>query len=90
MVFHRSFGRRSGDVLPAERIDAYLQRGPEMLSFVLKNARLKVCRVPQYSDYYPEARRGPGRAGVAFPRETLKANFGKDDRRLVGGHGAVA
>ncbi|MGH3564096.1 MAG: FAD-dependent oxidoreductase, partial [Mycobacterium sp.] len=26
-----------GDVVPAEKIDSYLQRAPEMLSFVLKN-----------------------------------------------------
>ena len=35
-----------GDVVPAERIDTYLQRGPEMLSFVLKHPPLKMCWVP--------------------------------------------
>lgn len=43
-----------GDVVPAEKIDTYLDRGPEMLSFVLKNSPLKMCWVPGYSDYYPE------------------------------------
>ena len=37
-----------GDVVPAERIDTYLQRGPEMLSFVPANSPLKLCWVPNY------------------------------------------
>ena len=45
----------------ARRIDTYLDRGPEMLSFVLKNSPLKMCWVPGYSDYYPESPGGrPG------------------------------
>ena len=44
-----------GDVVEPERIDTYLERGPEMLSFVLKHTPLKMCWVPRYSDYYPEA-----------------------------------
>jgi 3-oxosteroid 1-dehydrogenase len=43
-----------GDVIPAEKIDTYLERGPEMLSFVLRHSPLKMCWVPGYSDYYPE------------------------------------
>ena len=43
-----------GDVVEPERIDTYLDRGPEMLSFVLKHTPLKMCWVPEYSDYYPE------------------------------------
>ncbi|HET7739545.1 MAG TPA: FAD-dependent oxidoreductase, partial [Mycobacterium sp.] len=35
-----------GDVVPPEKIDTYLQRGPEMLSFVLKHSPLKMCWVP--------------------------------------------
>lgn len=44
-----------GDVVPAERIDAYLDHGPTMLSFVLANSPLKLQWVRDYSDYYPEA-----------------------------------
>src|SRR6476619_3798365 len=44
-----------GDVVPAEKIDTYLERGPEMLAFVLKNSPLKLCWVPESSDYYPES-----------------------------------
>ncbi|MEO6884835.1 MAG: 3-oxosteroid 1-dehydrogenase [Jatrophihabitantaceae bacterium] len=44
-----------GDVVPAERIDAYLTRGPEALAFVFANTPLKMGWVRDYSDYYPEA-----------------------------------
>src|ERR1700757_4780370 len=42
-----------GDIVESERIDAYLKRAPEMLSFVLAHTPLKMCWVPGYSDYYP-------------------------------------
>ncbi|MDP9117645.1 MAG: 3-oxosteroid 1-dehydrogenase [Actinomycetota bacterium] len=44
-----------GDVVPAERIDAFLERGPEALSFLLAHSPLRMQWVPGYSDYYPEA-----------------------------------
>jgi 3-oxosteroid 1-dehydrogenase len=44
-----------GDVVPADRIDTYLDRGPEALSFLLANSPLRMQWVPDYSDYYPEA-----------------------------------
>lgn len=50
-----------GDVVPAEKIDTYIDRGPEMLSFVQKHSALELQWVPGYSDYYPEA--PGGRAG---------------------------
>lgn len=43
-----------GDVVPADRIDTFLNRGPEALSFVLANTPLRLRWVPGYSDYYPE------------------------------------
>ena len=50
-----------GDIVDPKRIDTYLDRAPEMLSFVLKNTPLKMCWVPGYSDYYPESPGGrPG------------------------------
>jgi 3-oxosteroid 1-dehydrogenase len=50
-----------GDIVDPERIDTYLDRAPEMLSFVLKHTPLKMCWVPGYSDYYPESAGGhPG------------------------------
>ncbi|HEY2166455.1 MAG TPA: 3-oxosteroid 1-dehydrogenase, partial [Jatrophihabitantaceae bacterium] len=44
-----------GTVVPAERIDTYLERGPEALSFLLRHSPLRMQWVPGYSDYYPEA-----------------------------------
>ncbi len=44
-----------GDTVAPERIDTYLERGPEMLSFVLANSPLELRWVTDYSDYYPEA-----------------------------------
>jgi 3-oxosteroid 1-dehydrogenase len=43
-----------GDDVPADRIDAYLERGPEALSFLFANSPLRMQWVPDYSDYYPE------------------------------------
>ncbi|UGT53050.1 3-oxosteroid 1-dehydrogenase [Nocardia asteroides] len=44
-----------GDVVPAEKIDTYLDRGAEAFDFVLDHTPLKMKWVPGYSDYYPEA-----------------------------------
>src|SRR5258708_40038958 len=44
-----------GDVVEPERIDTYLNHGPDMLSFVLKNSPLKLGWGPDYSDYYPRS-----------------------------------
>jgi 3-oxosteroid 1-dehydrogenase len=44
-----------GDRVPAERKDAYLARGPEMLRFLHDNTRwVRFAYTPGYSDYYPE------------------------------------
>jgi 3-oxosteroid 1-dehydrogenase len=77
-----------GDVVPAERIDAYLERGPEALSFVLAHTPLRMQWVPDYSDYYPEAPGGRlgGRSVEPKPfdlkrlgaeRERLEPEYGK-------------
>ncbi|ATL65368.1 3-oxosteroid 1-dehydrogenase [Nocardia terpenica] len=44
-----------GDAVPRERIDTYIDRGPEAVDFVLEHTPLKLRWVPGYSDYYPEA-----------------------------------
>src|SRR3954452_18271830 len=77
-----------GDVVPAERIDTYLDRGPEALSFLLANSPLRMQWVPDYSDYYPEAPGGRvgGRSIEPKPfnlkklgplRDTLEPDYGK-------------
>ncbi len=78
-----------GDVVPPERIDTYLERGPEMLSFVLKNTPLKMCWVPNYSDYYPETPGGrpAGRSVEPLPFDAKK--LGADMAGLEPAYGKV-
>jgi 3-oxosteroid 1-dehydrogenase len=62
-----------GDVVDPERIDTYLNRAPEMLSFVLKHTPLTMRWVPGYSDYYPEVAGGrPG--GRSIEPKPFNAN----------------
>lgn len=78
-----------GDVVSPERIDTYLERGPEMLSFVLKNTPLKMCWVPGYSDYYPETPGGrpAGRSIEPLPFDAKK--LGADMPGLEPAYGKV-
>jgi 3-oxosteroid 1-dehydrogenase len=50
-----------GDEVPAERRDAFLDRGPEVISFLHRATPLRLRWVRDYSDYHPEA--PGGRAG---------------------------
>ncbi|MEV6562270.1 3-oxosteroid 1-dehydrogenase [Nocardia sp. NPDC051756] len=56
-----------GDVVPKERIDTYIDRGPEAFDFVLDHTPLKMKWVPGYSDYYPEAPGGLGEGRSCEP-----------------------
>ncbi len=78
-----------GDVVEPERIDTYLERGPEMLSFVLKHTPLKMCWVPNYSDYYPEAAGGrPGGRSIE-PKPFNARKLGPDEPGLEPAYGKV-
>lgn len=44
-----------GEHAREDRIDAYIDRGPEALEFLMKHAPLDLEWVKGYSDYYPEA-----------------------------------
>ena len=78
-----------GDVVEPERIDTYLDRGPEMLSFVLKNTPLKMCWVPDYSDYYPESPGGrPGGRSIE-PKPFNAKKLGADLDGLEPPYGKV-
>ncbi|MGI9126540.1 MAG: FAD-dependent oxidoreductase, partial [Mycobacterium sp.] len=78
-----------GDVVPPEKIDTYLDRGPEMLSFVLKHTPLKMCWVPGYSDYYPE-QPGGRPAGRSIEPEPFDARrLGTDMAGLEPAYGKV-
>lgn len=78
-----------GDVVPAEKIDTYLDRGPEMLSFVLKNSPLKLCWVPGYSDYYPETPGGKPTGRSVEPRPFDAKKLGPDLSGLEPPYGKV-
>lgn len=76
------------------RIDTYLDRGPEVVSFLLRNTPLRLQWVPGYSDYYPEAPggRAHGRSVEPVPFDgaklgddlaTLAPDYGKSPRNFV-------
>jgi 3-oxosteroid 1-dehydrogenase len=78
-----------GDIVEPERIDAYLQRAPEMLSFVLKHTPLKMCWVPGYSDYYPESDGGRAGGRSIEPRPFDARKLGPDMAGLEPAYGKV-
>ncbi|MCV7356217.1 3-oxosteroid 1-dehydrogenase [Mycolicibacterium fluoranthenivorans] len=78
-----------GDVVPAEKIDTYLDRGPEMLSFVLANSPLKLCWVPGYSDYYPETAGGKATGRSVEPKPFNAKKLGPDESGLEPPYGKV-
>ena len=43
-----------GDVVPKERRDTFLDRGPEVMDFLLEKTPVRFSWVPGYSDYLPE------------------------------------
>ncbi len=78
-----------GDVVDPKRIDTYLDRAPEMLSFVLHNTPLKMCWVPGYSDYYPESPGGrPGGRSIE-PKPFNAKKLGPDLPGLEPPYGKV-
>jgi 3-oxosteroid 1-dehydrogenase len=78
-----------GDVVPEDKIDTYLDRSPEMLSFVLKNTPLKLCWVPGYSDYYPETIGGKATGRSVEPKPFNAKKLGPDEKGLEPPYGKV-
>ncbi len=78
-----------GDVVPAEKIDTYLERGPEMLDFVLQHSPLKLCWVPGYSDYYPETPGGKASGRSVEPKPFNAKKLGPDEKGLEPPYGKV-
>ncbi len=60
-----------GDVVPKQRRDTYLDRGPEVLDFIKANTPLRFTWVPDYADYHPEAPGGrvKGRSCEPIPMD---------------------
>ena len=56
-----------GDVVPKERRDTFLDRGPEVMDFILDNTPVRFNWVPEYSDYLPEQPGGRPRGRSVEP-----------------------
>lgn len=67
-----------GDVVPKERRDTYLERGPEVLDFIHEHTPVRFTWVPQYSDYHPEAPGGRA-AGRSCEPVPMDARFLGDE-----------
>lgn len=71
-----------GDVVPEERRDAFLERGPETLEFVRDHSAVDFVWVPEYSDYYPEAPGGRAVGRSVEPRPVDGRIIGDELARL--------
>jgi 3-oxosteroid 1-dehydrogenase len=60
-----------------------------MLSFVLKHTPLKMCWVPRYSDYYPEAPGGRAAGRSIEPKPFNARKLGPDEAGLEPAYGKV-
>ena len=56
-----------GDVVPKERRDAFLDRGPEVMDLLLDKTPVRFKWVPEYSDYLPERPGGRPRGRSVEP-----------------------
>ena len=71
-----------GEHAPADRIDAYIDRGPEALDFLMAHAPLDLEWVKNYSDYYPEAPGGRLAGRSIEPRPFDARRLGDDLKTL--------
>ncbi|MCH5645203.1 3-oxosteroid 1-dehydrogenase [Gordonia sp. ABSL49_1] len=71
-----------GEHAPADRIDAYIDRGPEALDFLMAHAPLDLEWVKNYSDYYPEAPGGRLGGRSIEPRPFDARRLGDDLKTL--------
>jgi 3-oxosteroid 1-dehydrogenase len=71
-----------GDVVAPERIDAYIDRGPEALDFLADHAPIELEWVKNYSDYYPEAPGGRVGGRSCEPKPFDSRKLGEDIKTL--------
>ncbi len=67
-----------GDAVAPEKIDTYLDRGPEALDFLIERSALDLEWVKNYSDYYPEAPGGRLHGRSCEPRPFDTRTLGPD------------
>ncbi|WP_227983831.1 3-oxosteroid 1-dehydrogenase [Nocardia spumae] len=83
-----------GPAVAAERIDTYIDRGPEAFEFLAAHTPLRMSWVPGYSDYYPEAPGGRAHGRSVEPKPydatalgaelaTLEPDYSKAPRNFV-------
>ncbi|MGA9102968.1 FAD-dependent oxidoreductase, partial [Aeromicrobium sp.] len=56
-----------GDVVPKERRNTFLDRGPEVMDFILDKTPVQFTWVPEYADYLPERPGGRPRGRTVEP-----------------------
>jgi 3-oxosteroid 1-dehydrogenase len=71
-----------GDIVPDDLKKTVLDRGPEMLDFVIANTPLKFAWVKGYSDYYPEAPGGMPRGRSIEPKPMPASLIGEHLKTL--------
>ncbi|MFC8672126.1 FAD-binding protein [Streptomyces griseorubiginosus] len=74
-----------GDRVPADRLDVYAQRGPEVLEMLHRVSRhMEFSWCPGYSDYHPEEPGGRPLGRTIEPRPIDGRLLGEDERHLKG------
>lgn len=71
-----------GDVVAPDRIDTYIDRGPEALDYLMAHAPLELEWVHDYSDYYPEAPGGRAGGRSIEPKPFDTKRLGEDYESL--------
>ncbi|MFB7724484.1 3-oxosteroid 1-dehydrogenase [Nocardia sp. NPDC056100] len=80
----------TGEYGDAERIDTYIDRGPEALDFLTEHSALELQWVPGYSDYYPEAPGGRAHGRSVEPKPYDAKGVGADLATLEPDYAAAA
>jgi 3-oxosteroid 1-dehydrogenase len=74
-----------GDRVPAERIDAFVERGPEVMEMLHRVSRwMDFSHCPGYSDYHPELPGGRAAGRTIEPRPIDGRRLGEEEDRLEG------
>jgi 3-oxosteroid 1-dehydrogenase len=73
-----------GDRVPTERLDAYVDRGPEVLEMLHRVSRhMQFSWCPGYSDYHPELPGGRAKGRTIEPRPIDVRKLGDEERLLL-------
>jgi 3-oxosteroid 1-dehydrogenase len=73
-----------GDRVPAARLDAYVDRGPEVLEMLHRVSRhMQFSWCPGYSDYHPELPGGRAKGRTIEPRPIDVRKLGDEERQLL-------